>query len=331
MLNIFESDAFSFTSLTTAINAIPEKPHELGQWFKWNAQGVNTQAIVVEEKAGSLAIIPTSERGTVGRGVKSNARKLRSFVIPHYAHYDQILAASVQGVRQFGSEDQMETVVAKLAEKNAAMRADHEVTEEFAKAGAISGLLRDADGTTIYDWHIEFGVTRNAHDIDFEDATLDVRAELVKAKRKAEIAIGGTILVSGWKLVCSTAVFDAITQHPSVKAAYDRWQDGAALRADLRKGFVLGDIEIVSYHNSKVGNVEFIGSDESFLVPVASDLFQVRYAPADTMEAANTIGLPLYGMSEPLPFGRGVDLCTESNAIYYNPLPRAIVRIMQSA
>ena len=40
---------------------------------------------------------------------------LISFTVPHYPTYDQILASEIQGVRAFGSDNQMETVEAKLA------------------------------------------------------------------------------------------------------------------------------------------------------------------------------------------------------------------------
>ncbi len=330
LANIFNSDLFSFTSLTSAVNMIPEKPHQLGQWFNWNGQGVNTTSIIVEELEGRLAVIPSAARGTVGKGQANPKRKARSFVIPHYPHYDMIKATEVQGVRAFGSSSDFETVEAKLAEKYVSMRDNHDVTEEFAKAGAISGILRDADGSVIYDWHQEFKVSRNTHDIDFTDVSINLRDELIAAKRKGEKAIGGTLLYSGWKLVCTPTIFSAITSHPSIVAAYERWQDGAFLRADNRKGFMIADdIEVVSYHNNTVGSVEFITEGESYLVPNSQNLFQSRFAPADTMEAANTIGLPLYMMSEPMDFGRGVDLATEQNAIYYAVLPKAIVRIKQ--
>ena len=330
LANIFNSDLFSFTSLTSAVNMIPEKPHQLGQWFNWNGQGVNTTSIIVEELEGRLAVIPSAARGTVGKGQANPKRKARSFVIPHYPHYDVIKAIEVQGVRAFGSSSEFETVEAKLAEKYVSMRDNHDVTEEFAKAGAISGILRDADGSVIYDWHQEFKVSRNTHNIDFTDVSINLRDELIAAKRKGEKAIGGTLLYSGWKLVCTPTIFSAITSHPSIVAAYERWQDGAFLRADNRKGFMIADdIEVVSYHNNTVGSVEFITEGESYLVPNSQNLFQSRFAPADTMEAANTIGLPLYMMSEPMDFGRGVDLATEQNAIYYAVLPKAIVQIKQ--
>src|SRR5690606_16228507 len=139
LANIFNSDLFSFTSLTTAVNQIPEKPHQLGAWFNWNAQGVNTTSIIVEELEGKLAVIPSAARGTVGKGQTNAKRKARSFIIPHYPHYDAVHATEVQGVRAFGSNSEMETVEAKLAEKYVSMRANPAVTEEFAKAGPISG------------------------------------------------------------------------------------------------------------------------------------------------------------------------------------------------
>lgn len=330
MLNVFQSDLFSFTSLTGAVNKIPEKPHELGVWLPWNAQGVNTTSIVVEEKDGQLSVIPTAARGTVGHAVKRDPRRARSFIVPHYPHYDAILATEVQGIRQFGSADAMETVETKRAEKLASMQANHEVTWEFARAGAVTGLLVDADGDTIYDWHAEFGVVRNTHDIALDVATTNVRQELIAAKRKSEVELGGAVVSHGYKLICGSEIFDEIVTHPTVEKAYDRWQDGAFLRADNRKGFMLADdIEVVSYHKSKVGDIDFIEPDEAFLCPIAP-IYQVRFAPADTLEAANTIGLPLYTMGEPMPYGRGIDLCTESNHIHYVERPRAIVMVKKS-
>lgn len=330
MLNVFESDLFSFTSLTGAVNKLPEKPGELGQWLPWNSQGVNTVSIVVEFRDGQLSVIPTAARGSVGKAAKRDPRYARSFLVPHYPHYDAILATEVQGVRQFGSQDAMETVETKRGEKLARMQANHEVTWEFARAGAIGGVLYDADGDTIYDWHVEFGVTRNTHDIALGNAATRVVAELVDAKRKSEIELGA-MLANGYKLICGAEIFKDITTHATVEKAFDRWQESAFLRADNRKGFMIADdVEVLSYHKSKVGDVDFIQPDEAYLCPVA-DIYQTRFAPADTLEAANTIGLPLYTMGEPMPFGRGIDLCTESNHINYVERPRSIVRIKKSA
>lgn len=326
MINFAESDLFSFTTLTGSINLIEQKPYELGEWLPWEERGVNTLSVLVEEKEGKLAVIPTSERGTTGKGIQRSKRKVRSFVIPHYPHYDAILATAVQGVRQFGSEDTMETVNSKIAEKQAEGVANHEVTREFARACAVQGMLVDADGSLIYDFYDEFKVDPTEHQLDLSDANLDVRGELIKAKRKAEKHLGG-VRVQGWKLPFTAAFFDDFVSHPSIKAAYDRWNDGAAMRDDMRKGFPIAtDIDVVCYDNASVGDLDFMQSDIGLLCPNAP-IYHTRYGPADTMEAANTIGLPLYMLSEPLPMNRGVETCIESNHISYVDRLQAICRI----
>lgn len=106
-------------------------------------------------------------------------------------------------MRAFGSDNDLEVLDQKIAERIAEMRDNHDVTDEFLRACAVSGVLRDKDGSLIYDWHDEMKVERNVHDIDFDDASVDIRDELIKAKRKGEIAIGGSLMYSGWKLVCT--------------------------------------------------------------------------------------------------------------------------------
>jgi hypothetical protein len=40
----------------------------------------------------------------------------------------------------------------------------------------------------------------------------------------------------------SPEFFDALTGHAKVKEAYERWEDGAALRNDMRAGFTFAGI-----------------------------------------------------------------------------------------
>lgn len=329
MLNVFESDAFSFTTLTGAVNLIPDAPHELRKWLPWEELGVNTLTVVIDEKDGKVSVIPTSPRGTVGEALSKRSRRARSIVVPHYAHYDAILATEVQGVRQFGSDNAMETVESKRAEKLAAMHANHEVTWEFGCAGVLQGKLYDADGSVIIDWHGAegFNVARSTAEFDLSNAAFDVVQAIVAAKRQSQLALKG--LVSGrYKLICTTSFFDALVAHPKVQKAYDRWQDGAFLRADNDKGFILADnVEIVPYTNNSVEGIDFLEEGKAYLCPITPGLYKVRYAPADTLEAANTIGLPLYSMGEPMKFGKGIDLATESNAVHYCERPASIIEI----
>jgi hypothetical protein len=45
----------------------------------------------------------------------------------------------------------------------------------------------------------------------------------------------------------SPEFFDAMTSHAKVKEAYERWEDGAALRNDMRAGFTFAGITFEEY------------------------------------------------------------------------------------
>ncbi|MDR6664024.1 major capsid protein [Rhizobium sp. 1399] len=332
--NIIRGDAFSFTSLTSAVNKILPEPEGLDTIFTFNEKGINTLTALVEYKDGKLGLVPTSERGSVGKAISSNRRTARPIFVPHYQEFDAIMATEVQGVRQFGSESEFETVMSKLTEKQTDMVTKLNRTLNYAKAGMIQGYLFDADGSVIYDWHQELGFTRNSFEFDITNPNINIRDIVVKMKRQAEVKLGG-YTYSRFVWLLPPEMFDLVVAHVSLKEAFDRWQDGAWNRADNRKGFVIADnVEIRSYDVNTTGALDGSGNpirmfpaDKSYLVPDSNALFQVRYAPADTMEAANTIGLPYYSASEPKPFNKGVDVTAESNFVVYSEKPDAIVEV----
>lgn len=329
---MFNDDLFSFTSLTTSVNREPNAPDLLGRVFRWNAQGITTLTALIEERDGVVGLVKSQPRGAAPQSSPREQRRAKALQVPHYPEYDSILASQVQSVRAFGSDSQAETVKGALDDRKAVMRAKMENTFELGRAGALNGLLLDADGTVLEDWHEFFKRPKTVHSIDLSNANVDVRAEVIRALQKGERALGN-LKPRKWKWIQGSEFHLDFVSHASVKSAYDRWNDGAALRDDLREsGFMFAsNIEVISYHTGYVvtpnGEVRFIEPDASILVPDVDGLLQVRYAPADTLEAVNTIGLPLYLSSEPMPHGRGVELCLESNAIHYCTRLDAIVHI----
>jgi hypothetical protein len=332
--NIIRGDAFSFTTLTSAINKVIPEPESLDNIFTFNEKGISTLSALIEYKEGKLGLVPTSERGTVGHAISSNPRKMRSIYVPHYQEYDAIMSTEVLGVRQFGSETEFETIESKRNEKLGEMASKLNRTLNYAKAGMLQGYLYDADGSVIYDWFEELGFARNTHTFDVTQPNVNIRDEAIKMKRKADIKLGG-YSYSRYVWLMPPEMFDLVVSHPSLKEAYDRWQDGAFLRADNRKGFQIADnVTIQSYEINTTGAFDSQGrpirmfpEDKSFFVPDTTSLFQVRFAPADTMEAVNTVGLPFYAASEPKPFNKGVDLTAESNFVVYSEKPDAVVEV----
>lgn len=326
-LDIVNGDAFSFTTLTAAINKVEQEPFKLGQILNIEEKGINTLTATVEETEGKIRVIKSTPRGGNGVKAQSTKRKVRSFAVPHYVEEDSILATEVQGRRQFGSTSLLETVEARKNEKFAAMRKNHEITAEFGRAGMVQGVLYDADGSVLYDWFDEFELDRNTHTINIGNPATDLRKEAIALKRKSEAKLGG-YLYRGFYWLLTAAEFDAVIAHPSLYKMYERWMEGAALRNDPRKGLQIADnVTLMSYEPNNVGDLNFLPTNKSFFLPDADGLYHGRFAPADTVEAAGTDGLPFYGMAEPMKFGRGVDLQTESNFVYFNEKPDTVVEV----
>ena len=70
---------------------------------------------MIEEKEGSLSLIPTSPRGAPATQNQHNKRKARSLIVPHIALEDTILAYEVQNVREFGPQMQPRSVETYLS------------------------------------------------------------------------------------------------------------------------------------------------------------------------------------------------------------------------
>ncbi|WP_419835412.1 major capsid protein [Endozoicomonas atrinae] len=191
LLDIFNDDAFSLTSLTATLNDLPYKPGRIGELGLFTESGINTTTAMVESRNGELILLPTSERGAPAPQAKGGKRKVRSFVIPHIPYDSTIVADEVRNVRAFGSESSLEGVRTVVNQRLSEMNANHEVTLEHLRLGAIKGQILDADGSSvIYDLFQEFGVSQQTHTFKFSDAATDVRIQCVKLRRKVDQALG---------------------------------------------------------------------------------------------------------------------------------------------
>ena len=178
ILDIFGNDAFSMTSLTATINDAPYKPGRIGDMGLFIDAGVNSTTVSVESKNGTLRLLPTKERGAPATQAKGSKRALRDFRLTHIPHDGTILADEVQNVRAFGSTSALEGVRAVVNQRLTDIRANHEVTLEHLRLGAIKGLILDADGSVIYNLFDEFKVQQQTHDFAFSEDDLDVRDQL---------------------------------------------------------------------------------------------------------------------------------------------------------
>ncbi len=328
-LDIFNSDAFGTVSLTNAINVAPEgqrTSNYIDTLFE--SEGVSNTTVFIEREHDGLILVPDAARGAPGHVIGGSQRDVIPFKARHLPARATILADEVQGVRAFGSETELETVMGLVGKRLLKMRSSLEQTIRHQRYGAISGKIFDADGQTVLvDLFAQFGMQQQSHAMALGADATKVLNKIIEAKRKAEDAIADSGIISGYVALCGSGFMDALTAHKSTTEAWDRFNDGQFMRSDMRQGFVFGGVEFIE-DNSQLGGVRFIGTDEAYLIPRGvAELLVTKFAPANYVDTVNTLGLPFYASQEPLPHNKGIDLEAQSNPISLCTRPRAIIKL----
>lgn len=311
-MDIFQSDAFSMVSLTQAIQKTEFKPSLLGSLNLFTPKPVRTERVSIEKREGVLSVVQTSNRGAPISRRDNEKRDIRDFRTVRIAKGDTVQASEIQGIRAFGSETELMQVQQEVARRMGTLVDDIELTWEAMRLGCINGVVKDADGSTIYDWYSEWGINQaNEFDFELDDANTDVRKKCHAVTRAMAKASKGA-WVEGRTQVHALAgdtFYDNLTGHKSVKDTYLNWAAASDLRQNVTwRAFTFGG---VTFHNYR-GADSFISqatagkggigidAEKCRFFPVdAPGVFEVAYSPGESFEYVNTPGMPLYGMVIP--------------------------------
>lgn len=326
-IDVFKDDAFTMSSLTALIALQPHQPSRITQLGYFNETGVPTTTVLIERTLGGLALVGNQPRGGTVQNVNAEKRDVTPFVVPHLPQNATIYADEIQNLRAAGEESNAETMSTYVAQRLATMRRRLDATMEYHRISALQGKVLDANGTTVItDLFTAFNITQQTLAMDLDNDATDVRARAIQATRLSEDALGG-VGVASYRAFCSDSFFDALISHPKVEVAYERWNQGEFLRSDPRAGFLFANIIWENYRGA-VNGVKFIADDHAILVPEGViDLNVCNFAPADTMSAANTMGLPYYAQQEVLRMDKGVELEAQTNPANLCTRPDAIIRL----
>ena len=302
-MDIFEGDAFSIIELTRALENIPYKPATLSGSGLFGERGVRSRTVVVESRDGTLSLIPFSERGSAYEQQIPERRDVRAFVCRQFKKQDVLWASEIHAIRDFGSESATQQVQTEVARRLRRLRSDAEATFEYHLLNGIQGLVKDPrDGATVIDYAAEFGISPAAEvDFDLDNATPASGALRKKCQaliESVEEDLGG--LSTGavqLRAECGSAFFADLVAHKEVRETYLNTAAAADLRSRVADEVSFGGISFRRYR----GNAAFgVPTDKAFFYPEGVEgLFEIYYAPADTFETVNTLGLPLYARTIP--------------------------------
>jgi hypothetical protein len=303
-MDIFNSDAFSLSSMTAAIEKMPSVPSYLGSLNLFTEEGVPTDTVTIESKDLVLSPITTSQRGTQpGMGTTEKA-KLRSFSIPRIAKSDQVFAREIQGVRAFGTEGELLTAMRLIGQKQAKLLTEFALTEELHRLGALQGILLDADGSTLYNFFTEFGISQPA-EIDFNlDAVSPVEGVLRSLVSDSVVRPIARALQSSWnpgvriQALCGDTFYDQFVNHNDVRVTYKNWEAAQSLRSSTAfESFTFAGVDWVNYKGTDDNSTVAISTTKvKFFVTGVPGLFRRINGPGEDFETVNTIGRRIYSM-----------------------------------
>lgn len=304
-MDIFNNDAFSLVNMTAAVERIPYVPTMLRSLIFGSdeGEGQETNIVSIEQKGTTLQLIPTSQRGTAPPMATTDRRQLRNFNIPRLAKADQLFAHEIQGVRAFGTESELETVVRKVAQKQQKLMMELSLTLEYHTLGMIQGILLDSTGATLYNFFNEFNITEPTEidfDLDAASPTDGVLLDKIRAVKRTIIRALGGLAFPGMRIVglCGDTFYDQFTNHNDVRVTYKNWEAAASLRqAGVFDTFRFGEIEWANYRGTDDNSTVAIGATKvRFVVLGVPGLFRRINGPGESMETVNTIGRPVYSM-----------------------------------
>jgi hypothetical protein len=341
ILDIFGNAAFSSTSLTEAINIVPNDYGRIRELGLFESEPLATTTVAVQYANGTLNLLPTRERGappSYGAPEKRGARSFRCFHIPHE---DFVLADEVQNIIARTASDRiLESVSTVVNRKQITMRRKHAITLEHMRMGALRGEILDNDGSSLLNLFTEFGVTQKVVDFVLGTATTDVKAKAREVSAYVEDNLFGEVM-SGIHVLASPEWFAKFIGHAKVEEIY-KYYDGQnnPLRQDVRRAFPFQGLVIEEYRGSAqylqedgtYATRRFIPAGEAIAFPTGTvDTFRTYFAPADFMDTVNSMGEEIYVRQAIDPeFQRWVKLHSQSNPLPMVKRPALLVRLTSS-
>lgn len=332
LLDPFVSE--NILKLTTLVEAIKILPNSYG---KINTSGifkerpVNTRTIIIEMKDGVLNLLPTKPVGAPGSELNRGLRNARPLIVPHIPAHDVILPQELEGIRAFGKEDQVAALSDIVAEHLQNAKDKFFITKEYHRIRAIQGSVLDADGSTVlFNWFNEFMMKQMSFEFDFT-GTADPLATILNLKRYFESHLKGETM-TGVHVYCDKDFFNALTTFSVTKTAFDRYQDSALFRTDVRNRFEYGGVVFEEYEGTADDRDgvahKFIASKEAYAYPLGTtQTFRTYFAPANRFSTINKPGQELSVWRKMRDDESGIDFWFESNPIHVVLRPELTVKL----
>lgn len=342
MLDIFSHAAFNVWSLSLALVQRPYVPGLIGRLGLFAPRPLATTMTLVETRGHRLALVPERARGSPPPPDVRDPRALVAFKIPHFPIRTTVVADSVQNVRAFGTESQLQGVQEVVNQSETQLGERLDLTQEYLRLGAVKGIIvTEADRETgapmtvvslfdqfhvdaqpVVEWPI-LGAGAQGMEA-FWSGQLTALINSLGRLMANNISGGMYQRIHG---IAGAVAYDAFAMHPEYRAPFVATDSAPLTRNMLDQRLDFRGLTIEEYRG-QVGNIRFVEPDEIHFFPVGvPGLFLELYAPADYMETVNTVALPRYSKMQALDWDKGVELEAQMNVLPICTAPRALFTV----
>lgn len=345
ILDIFRNDAFSYTSLQRVVDNAPYVPQAIGDMALFESKPIDTEEVLIYEKDGGFAIIPITERGSPDIQQVRRQGRLYGLRTVRLSKKDSVRAGELTGIGNtaLAQPVRVRNAAALVAERTAQLKTDMEATKERHRLAALQGKLLDADGSVVFDYFDVFGVAQPpVVGIDFgaaalgeDEALLYFQETFFVPMREAlenrwtpNTQIGALVGDQFWGRLMRMRAFRKVFEIEQQGRVLARAANPLVANNNWMSVY-FGGITWMNYRGSTGGEIE-VASDEATFFPIgAKDVFNVYWAPGETLRDAAMVGRPEYLYVQPdtrTEIADHVDIFLRSYPLYACIFPKALMR-----
>lgn len=345
-LDIFRNDAFSFAELQRIVPNVPYIPTRLGRMQLFDPKPLTgTDKVIIYEEDGNIRLIPFSERGGPDSQQIRDVGRFFALQTKRISKMDTLRASELLSVANMALPEtiRMRNAMDLLTKRTNALKNDKEMTLEHHRLAAIQGKLLDADGVTVvYDYFTEFGVAVPAViNINFATITVDDLQMYLQENfvQPIQLALKNRWIdgVTSISSLVGDTFWGKLMRHPAVREVWKLQQQGAALaqganplvRSNNWEEITFGDITFIHYRGSTAGEIAVPANTAIFFPVGAVDVFNVYWAPGETLAQVQSVGQPEYLMIQPDVRDQmvsHVDVFLRSYPLYACTFPKALLK-----
>jgi len=327
MLNPFlANDALNLASLILSFNTTPLTPTMIGDMGLFEERGTANLTSLIEELTQTLGLIAPTPRNAPGTVVPRDLSKIHEISIPHLIQRATIMADSVQGIRQFGTEDTAKPLEMEVNDRLTKLRRQIDYTIEYHRLLALEGKYMDRNGD-IKSGYTLLGGSRDTVDFVLGTANTALDQKCMDVLAHIEDGLDG-VPYTGVGIIASTSFWRKFISHAEYKKYFANTARSLEPTQNMRGAREFCDFQWFRYRGSSAVGVP---TDKAFAFPMGvPDMYLTRFAPANYVETVNTVGLPYYAKSRALDFEKGVEIEGQSNVLNVCTRPTALVELTTS-